>query len=264
VCQIAFRIIHPTIVLMTPDITSIPPLPTDESMSYGGDENQFFDVWRPQRGAILGTAVIVHGGFWRASYDLGHASFLCAALAGSGVLTANLEYRRVGQPGGGWPGTFEDVIAGVKAVDEYLGSAPVVIGHSAGGHLALRVAAEPLPLRGVIALAPVADLHRAYELNLSNGAVAEFLGGSPRTVPERYQAACASQRAGSVRRIVVHGGNDKIVPISISRAFVEDRKGDPVPPTLIEIPSAGHFDLIDPESDAWPIVLEVVLQLLRA
>jgi acetyl esterase/lipase len=249
---------------MKPDVTTLPPLRADERYGYGADRNQFFDVWRPQGRTIPGTAVMIHGGFWRASYDLGHAGFLCSALAASGVLTANLEYRRIGQAGGGWPGTFEDVIAGVKAVGEHFGNAPVVIGHSAGGHLALRLAAEPLPLKAVVALAPVADLHSAYQLNLSNGAVAEFLGGSPASIPERYDAACASQYAAPVRRIVVHGNHDEVVPVSIARAFVESRKGDPEPPSLIEIPTANHLDLIDPESRAWPRVLDVILQLLRA
>jgi acetyl esterase/lipase len=249
---------------MKRDVTSLPPLHAGERIGYGGDKNQFFEVWRPQRQAVLGTAVMIHGGFWRAAYDLGHAGFVCAALAKEGVLTANLEYRRLGQPGGGWPGTFEDVIAGVNAVRKQFGSAPVVIGHSAGGHLALRLAAEPLPLLAVVALAPLADLRGGYQLNLSNGVVAEFLGGSPETVPKRYEAACGSQCAAQVKRIVVHGTKDEIVPISMSRAFVEARKSDPVPPRLIEIPDANHFDLIDPESSEWPIVLELVFQLLRA
>jgi acetyl esterase/lipase len=81
-----------------------------------------------------------------------------------GVITANLEYRRVGQPGGGWPGTFEDVAAGIKAASEHVGGAAVVVGHSAGGHLALRLASESVPLKAVVALAPVANLRLAYEL----------------------------------------------------------------------------------------------------
>ena len=86
-------------------------------------------------------------------------------------------------------------MAGVKAASERLGRAPVVIGHSAGGHLALRLASEPVPLKAVVALAPVADLRLAYELNLSNGAVVEFLGGTPEAMPGRYDEACASSHA---------------------------------------------------------------------
>ena len=234
-----------------------------ERVSYGDDPNQFFELWRPEETPI-GVAVMIHGGFWRAKYDLGHANPFCAALAAKGIATANLEYRRTGQIGGGWPGSFEDVVAGVRAASERLGGTPVVIGHSAGGHLALRLASEPVPLRAVVALAPVADLRLAYKLNLSNGAVAEFLGATPESAPERYDEACPSKRASSVPRVLVHGTDDEDVPIAISRAFVEARCNDPVPPTLIEIPDAKHMDLIDPESSAGAKVIEIVLQLVEA
>ncbi len=245
---------------MRRDVTSVLPLRSGERIAYGPDANQFVDIWRPS-GAAVGSAVFIHGGFWRAAYDLGHAGYLCAALASNGVATANLEYRRVGQPGGGWPGTFNDVIAGVKAWSAIAGP-PLVIGHSAGGHLALRLASESLPLRAVLALAPVADLQLAYQLNLSKGAVVELLGGTPDTVPDRYQAACPSDHAASVRRVVMHGLQDEVVPVSLSQAFSQRRKHDPVPPRLIEIPGADHFVLIDPESQEWPAVRDLVLQQL--
>ncbi len=231
-----------------------------ERISYGDDPNQFFELWIPTAKSA-GAAVMIHGGFWRAKYDLEHVRPFCAALAAKGVATANLEYRRVGQSGGGWPGTFDDVVAGVKAASERLGCAAVVIGHSAGGHLALRLALEPIPLRAVVALAPVADLRMTYELNLSNGAVVEFLGATPESAPDRYDDACPSKRAAVVRRVLVHGTEDEVVPLAISRTFVEARKGDPEPPTLIEIPGATHMDLIDPESLAGAMVLDLVLQL---
>jgi acetyl esterase/lipase len=245
------------------DITAIPPLTSTERILYGHDKDQFFDVWRSSRARSVGTAVVIHGGFWRALYDLNHTSHLCAALAKSGVLTANLEYRRVGHSGGGWPRTFEDVVAGAMATAEYFGSAPLVLGHSAGGHLALRLASEQVRLRAVVALAPVADLRLAYDLNLSNGAVAEFLGGTPASRPDLYAAACPSRHAASVPRVLIHGTRDDTVPIAIAREFVKARERDAVLPKLIEVTDAGHFDLIDPESDAWPVVLHCVQQLLR-
>jgi acetyl esterase/lipase len=153
-----------------------------ERIHYCGDASQFFELWHPEQ-AVAGCVVFIHGGFWRAKYDLSHASAFCAALAARGIVTANLEYRRVGQPGGGWPGAFEDVVAGFKTASEHLGRAPVVVGHSAGGHLALRLSSEPVVLKAVVALAPVADLRLAYQLNLSNGAVGEFLGGAPEVIP---------------------------------------------------------------------------------
>jgi acetyl esterase/lipase len=231
-------------------------------ISYGGDASQFFELWHSEQ-AVAGFAVFIHGGFWRAQYDLSHANPFCAALAERGVITANLEYRRVGEPSGGWPGTFEDVLAGLKAVSEHIGGAAVVVGHSAGGHLALRLASEPVPLKAVIALAPVADLRLAYKLNLSDGAVVEFLGGTPETMPGRYDEACASSRAWSTRRFIVHGTRDEDVPIDIARAFMLARHNDLEPPSLLEIPDAGHMDLIDPESPTGLTVIDLVTRLAR-
>ena len=232
-----------------------------EHIPYGRDASQFFELWCPAQ-AVTGFAVFVHGGFWRARYDLSHANPFCAALAAN-IITANLEYRRVGQPGGGWPGTFEDVVAGVKSASEDVGHVPVLVGHSAGGHLALRLANEPVPMKAVIALAPVADLRLACELNLSNRAVVEFLGGTPEAIPSRYEEACASTHASSARSIIVHGTKDQDVPIAITRAFMRARKSDPRPPGLLELPDAGHMDLIDPESPAGLSVIDLVTRLAR-
>jgi len=232
-----------------------------ERMFYGDDASHFFEVWYP-KSAAAGFAVFIHGGFWRTKYDLSHTNPFCAALAVRGVITANLEYRRVGQPGGGWPGTFEDVIAGLKAANEYLGGMPVLVGHSAGGHLALRLANKPtIPLKAVIALAPVADLRLAYELNLSNRAVVEFLGGTPDVMRARYDEACSSLHASPTHCVIVHGTKDEDVPIEVSRAYMRARQNDPEPPSLLEVPNAGHMDLIDPESPAGLTVIDLVTRL---
>ena len=233
-----------------------------ERIPYSSAASQIFELWQPEL-AVAGFLMFIHGGFWRAKYDLSHANPFCAALTERGIVTANLEYRHVGQPGGGWPGMFADVMAGLKAVSERIGGAPVVVGHSAGGHLALRLSCEPVPLKAVIALAPVADLRLAYELNLSNGAVAEFLEGAPEVVPSRYDEACASSHASSSRRVIVHGTKDEDVPIGITRAFMQARQNDPVRPSVLEIPNAGHMDLIDPESPAGLIVIDLVTRLAR-
>jgi acetyl esterase/lipase len=233
-----------------------------DHIPYGSAGSQFFELWQPEL-AVAGLVIFIHGGFWRAKYDLSHANWLCAALAERGIITANLEYRRVGPPGGGWPGTLEDVVAGLKAISERIGDAPVVVGHSAGGHLALRLSCEPVPLKAVIALAPIANLRLAYELNLSNGAVVEFLDGTPETMPSRYDEACASSHAASALRFIVHGTKDEDVPIDIARAFMQARQNDPERPNLLEILDAGHMDLIDPESPAGLVVIDLVTRLAR-
>jgi len=115
----------------------------------------------------------------------------------------------------------------------------------------------------VVALAPVANLRLAYELNLSNGAVVEFLGGTPEAMPSRYDEACASSHASSTLRVFVHGTKDEDVPIDITRAFMLARQNDPERPRLLEIRDAGHMDLIDPESPAGLTVLDLVTRLAR-
>jgi len=229
---------------------------------YGGDENQFFELWQPEQ-QVIGFAIFIHGGFWRAKYDLHHADEFCAALADRGMTVANLEYRRVGQPGGGWPGTFEDVVNGVRAAITYVGKMPVLIGHSAGAQLALCVANEPIPLKAVAAFAPVSDLRLAHKLDLSNGAVAEFLGGSPDSLVTRYDEACPSRKVLRVPTVLVHGTADEDVPVEISRSFVQRKASDPEPPKLVELPGAGHMEVIDPNAQAGKTVIDLVVRLTQ-
>jgi dipeptidyl aminopeptidase/acylaminoacyl peptidase len=137
----------------------------------------------------------------------------------------------------------------------------VVLGHSAGGHLALRMAADRHP-NGVVALAPVADLKMAYELDLSNGAAGEFVGGTPVSEPQRFDEADPMLHASSVMRSLLHGTNDDEVPITLSEAFVRARAEDPGEVRLFRIEGANHFDVIDPESSAWEVVVSSVVELL--
>jgi acetyl esterase/lipase len=238
---------------MTRDILSLPPQPAHLRIRYGSDPSHFFDVWTNP--APRAVAMVIHGGFWRAKYDLLHTSHLCAALARSGFAVANLEYRRVGN-GGGWPQTYEDVRVGFAAVQRHFSRSSkfLVLGHSAGGHLALRLAIDAPELVGVVALAPVAVLRTAYDLNLSEGAVENFLGGVPDSCPAVFDDACPSRHSSTVQRILLHGTNDEFVPLSISRDFEEARQHDPGTVWFMKIDEADHFDLIDPESRAWPII----------
>jgi acetyl esterase/lipase len=196
---------------------------------------------------------MIHGGFWRVRYGLDHAAEFCTALAAAGFAVANLEYRRLGEAGGGWPGTLEDVKAGVACARaraaEFGGDAArtVVLGHSAGGHLALWVAAEIPDLTRAIGLGAVANLELAFTLALSNCVVADLLGGSPQDVPERYAAADPA-RPTPVPRVLIHGDADDIVPVSLARRFA-------APAERLEIPGGDHFAVIDPGHAAWKVVL---------
>src|ERR1700722_12538065 len=177
------------------DILSLVPPKADARVVYGRDGNQFVDLRMPKTKGPHPLAICVHGGFWRAKYDLGYFGHLCAALTAAGVATFNVEYRRVGNAGGGWPGTFDDIRAAYRFVQQQAGrfrvdlTRLVVMGHSVGGQLALCLAAHEESVRGVISLAGVLDLKKAYALHLSHDAVMEFLGGKPEAVPEHYREA---------------------------------------------------------------------------
>jgi acetyl esterase/lipase len=144
----------------------------------------------------------------------------------------------------------------------------VATGHSAGGQLALWLAKQGVaPLRGVVPLAPVADLRRGWGLKLSSNVVEEFLGGSPAAVPERYRAASPIEMVPiGVRQRVIHGDRDEVVPVAMSRAYVAAARASGDDCTLTEPQGAGHFELIDPLSGggtaAWQQVRDTIERLL--
>jgi acetyl esterase/lipase len=259
-----------------------PPPGADARMAYGDGLYQFGDLRLPAGPGPHPVAVVVHGGFWRAKYDLEHVGHLCADLARRGLATWSLEYRRVGHAGGGWPGTLEDVARGADFLRTLAGRYPldltrvVALGHSAGGHLALWLAARgripsgeplasphPLALRGVVALAGVVDLERAHALRLGDGIVETFLGGPPSAVPERYRLASpAALLPLGVPQVLVHGTEDDTVPFSLSAGYVERASALGDSARLVPLPDAGHFEVIDPRAREWAQVVEAVGSLL--
>ncbi|WP_372595208.1 alpha/beta hydrolase [Actinotalea sp.] len=255
-------------------------------VTYGTHPDQVADVVLPESGAAPAPMVILlHGGFWRSVYDRHHLAGVAQALADAGYCVVNAEYRRVGD-GGGWPGTFHDVALAVDSLPGLVAAtfpgradaeAVVLLGHSAGGHLALWAAvrgqlADQAPgtapttswvaalpgVTGVVALAPVCDLGSAHRLNSGNGAVAALLGGTPDEVPERFaQADPAALGRPPVPTVVVHGEDDVLLPVEVARTWCS-ATGTP----LVEVPGAGHFELIDPGSAAWPQVLDALAAVL--
>ena len=211
----------------------------------------------------------IHGGFWRSKYNLGHAGHLCAELTAKGLATWNIEYRRVGNPGGGWPGTFEDIANAYRFLPQIAKrydldtTRVVVMGHSAGGQLALCLAGHEPSVKAVISLAGVVDLQRAWEEHLSDDAVVAFLGGKPKDVPEHYQEADPMQlKIGSATQWLIHGAADSVVPPPFSRNYAEQKKKRGEDVHYLEISTAGHYELIDPHSNAWPKVESTVFHLL--
>jgi acetyl esterase/lipase len=211
---------------------------------YGEHPSQVLELFAPA-GDPRGVAVLIHGGFWRQAYDRHLMDELCRDLAARGWAAWNLEYRRLGG-GGGWPATFEDVEAGIRAI----GTRPVAIGHSAGGHLALWAAAQGLVTHAV-SQAGVADLAEGARLRLSAGVVDELVS------PDLYgQTSPAAMLPLRIPQLLVHGEEDDIVPVSISRGYhaAAVAAGDPV--DLVTLPAVGHFEHLDPASEAWRTVIE--------
>jgi acetyl esterase/lipase len=252
------------------DILTLPPPPADASLPYGSDPNQFGELRVPKGSGRFPVVMNIHGGYWRAKYDLKHAGHLCAALTARGLATWNLEYRRVGNPGGGWPGSFEDVRSGYRYVSQIAQrynldpARMVVMGHSAGGQLALCLAGHEPSLKSVVSLAGVVDLQQAWELHLSDNAVVAFLGGEPRSVPDHYREADPMQlKIAQATQWLIHGAADDSVPPYLSRSYTEQKKKRGENVHYLEISTAGHLDLIDPRSIAWAKVEGTVSHLLE-
>ena len=270
---------------MSREILDLPPPAFDLRQAYGDEPSQFGELRLPARGeGPWPVACVVHGGYYRARYELGYIGHLAAALARDGVATWSIEYRRIGEAGGGWPGTFVDVGAGLDALRQLAPryaldqSRVLSIGHSAGGQLALWLASrprlppgsalsasDPLPVAGVVALAPVADLGRASRLGLSDGIVDELLGGTPESVPERYQLTSPMDRLPlRVPQLVIHGTADDAVPLELSQTYAAAAQaaGDRV--ELLVLPGADHFDIIDPRAPAFEATRQAVQRLARS
>ncbi|MFE9440320.1 alpha/beta hydrolase [Streptomyces sp. NPDC006602] len=275
----------------------------DATAAYGDHPDQVIDFYAPHVEVVPGVpaplVVVLHGGAWRAPYDRRHISPFADYLARRGFAVASVEYRRgggAGEGGGGgadagagagavagrWPDTFDDVAAALEAlpalVREILPQADprrmVVTGHSAGGHLALWVAARhllpadapwrtdrPAPLRGVVALAPIADLAVAEKLDVCGGAVLQLLGGELGFAERQPYADPALLLPTGIATTLVQGRADLVVPQAVAESYADAaaKAGEVVGLTLLE--DVGHFPLIDPAADACAVVAEEIAQL---
>ncbi len=271
-------------VMSAADALALPRPVADQVISYGDHELQIGELRLPAGQGPHPVAVVVHGGCWLAEYDLGYVSGLAAALNEAGVATWSIEYRRVGDLGGGWPGTFADVAAAtdflrVIAADHDLDVDRVVtIGHSAGGHLALWLAGRqwldiddslrgeaPLRIGGVVALAGIPDLAAYASTTGCGAAVGELLGGEPAEVPERVGRASPIELLPlGIPLTLVIGELDTIVPAEQAYAYEQAarRMGDTV--KIREVSGAGHFELVDPQRAAFDAVLDAVKEVVAA
>ncbi|KRV48474.1 hypothetical protein AQ490_04285 [Wenjunlia vitaminophila] len=246
-------------------VLGLPERAADHTEPYGPHPDQVIDFWfprgtpddEPDPGAGMPLVTLVHGGFWRERYDRRHLSPLAAHLAGRGFPVASVEYRRVGGAGG-WPATFQDVASAVAlapaVVARHLPApAPqVLVGHSAGGHLALWAAARAAAdVTAVVALAPVADLGHALALGLGAGAVADLLDGDPGRLADTDPVALLPT---GVPTTLVHGRDDDTVPLLLSERFVAAARAAGDEPRLVALDATGHFPLIAPGSPACGVL----------
>jgi acetyl esterase/lipase len=226
---------------------------------YGAAPDQVADLLMPHGDGPHRVAVLLHGGFWRARFTRVTMAALAVDLARRGWATWNVEYRRVGT-GGGVPQTLDDVRTAVSTLAELDApldlERPVLIGHSAGGQLALRAAGRA-PGASVISLAGVCDLALAARERIGESAALEFIGGTPDERPEAYASADPMRHLPTgLDVLLVHGDADDRVPTAQSRRYAEAARAAGDRCELLELPGVDHFAVIDPRSDAWATVAD--------
>jgi acetyl esterase/lipase len=270
------------------DLLSRPRPAATERVHYGDEASQFADLWLPSEGGSHPVLVLLHGGCWRADLPgLELMAYAADDLRQHGFAVWNVEYRRLGEVGGGYPGTFEDIasavdwlrkLANVKRLDL---SSVVAVGHSAGGHLALWAAArrrlpkssplygdDPLPIKAVVSLAGIADLsaYRAYGPPACGGPrVIDFLDGAPSRGPWDVfnDTSPAEMLPIGVPQAIISGSLDPIVPAAFGHAYAAKAiaAGDPV--QEITMKDAGHFELIDPKSSSFDEIRSIIARLQK-
>jgi acetyl esterase/lipase len=241
---------------------------------YGSDRSQRGDLHLPAGAGPHPVMILIHGGSWRKRYGRVVMRALAADLLRRGWAVWNIEYRRIGN-GGGWPETFVDVAAAVDHLDRLHPSLDMdrvsVLGHSAGGHLALWAAGRDrlpsgapgavvgrprVPLRCVIALAGVCDLAGAYR-DWHGGAVRALMGGSPERLPDRYAVADPIRHVPlTIPALLVHGLLDETVSVDISRNYARVARAAGGDLELVELDGepGRHRAFIDPRQAGWGVV----------
>jgi acetyl esterase/lipase len=277
----------PAHLMTSSELLATPSQAPDFRIAYGDAESQYGELRIPAGSGPHPVVVLLHGGCWRQEFASAPSMGAMAdALRAEGVATWNIEYRRLPEPGSGWPGTYLDV---AHAIDHLRVLAPrheldlsrtVIVGHSAGAHLAHWAAArsqlpqssplyaaDPLPLNGVINLAGrinMADDISSYERICGGAVVQGMLGGLPDAVPQRYlDASPSSFLPLGLRQVLIWGEHEDYVPTPRAREYAEAaaRAGDTV--SLVIVPGIGHFETGSPYTSAWPAVRAAVISLLK-
>ena len=274
----------PPELLSAADVVALEAPPPDHRVFYGNTPLQFGHLRLPAGPGPHPVVVFLHGGCFLSAYDIGHVGLLEDALADEGYAVWSLEYRRVGDPGGGWPGTFSDVARGVDHLRTLAGNYAldlgrvVAAGHSAGGSLALWAAArdrvprgsevwteDPLPVHAVLGLAPAPDLEGLYEAGVCGNVVDGLMGGSPDDHPDRYDAVSPMRLAPiDVPQTIVIGAYDGAWG-PVGRAYVERaRASGDEDIQVIEAAESGHFEMIVPGTSSWTVVRDALRAMVTS
>jgi acetyl esterase/lipase len=258
------------------------PAPTAR-FAYGEGPLQFADLRLPPGPGPHSVMILIHGGCWLSEFDITHMGKLADGFAQAGIATWAVEYRRVGDEGGGWPGTYEDIASAADFLPKIANnhdldlSRVIVAGHSAGGHLALWLAARnrfdsgtpfapeaaPVALKGVLALAPAADLAYLHEQEVCGSVIDKLMGGSPAEHPGRYALTSATELVplGLPQSLVI-GKFDSNWAL-VGRRYIVAAKGSGDTVEVLEAEASGHFEMIDPDSTTWPQVRDAAFKLLK-
>lgn len=268
-------------IMTSDDLPSFGHPVADARISYGNDPLQFVELRLPEGPGPHPVIILIHGGCWLSKFDIAHAGKLARAFAGNGIASWALEYRRVGNEGGGWPGTFQDIVRGSDTLLEYADkyqldlSNVIAAGHSAGGQLVQWLAARKqysnkehfrssaqVNIKGILALAPASDIEKLHEMGTCNNVINKLMGGSPAEYGERYRMASplAHLPLGLPQTIIIGSYDDAWKEGGRNYYRLALKAGDDV--QLIEARESGHFEMIDPDSSTWPIVLGAARQLL--
>ncbi len=263
-------------IMTTHEAVTQPQLAADYRFNYGPDTFQFGDLRLPAGHGPHPVVIIIHGGCWSARYGLHLMDAMAERLRNIGFASWNVEFRRVGQAGGGWPGTFVDVLLAARYVENLATRFDIdlknmiITGHSSGGHLALWLANEfsvfssssylldrKPTVRGVVALAPVTDL---LDLEGSEGAACrssleDLMGGTSASFPQRYiHASPAQMPVTAVPLTVFSGEQDHIIPVQSVEQFalISGARGSKIHHVILK--QSGHFEMITPATTVWPEV----------
>ena len=268
------------------DVLKIPTEAADHRISYGTDQFQFGDLRLPSTEGPHKVVVIIHGGCWvSAIADLTLMDAMATQLTKDGYATWNLEYRRIGDPGGAWPNTFLDIAKGINFLREI---APkynldldhvVVTGHSAGGHLSLWQGLQeqipedsdifhpdPLPVSGIVSLAGIVDpnTYLLREGSSCGSHVDELLGGLPEDQPQRYvEGSPIALLPTNIPTVLITGQQDETVPLRHILPYYEKAKASKSKIKNIAVDNAAHFEVISPGSTAWPAISKSIKKLIK-